>query len=47
MFKAIIFIGLGAMGAYLYMNPGDVDGAMDMMKHGINKGAEMVVEATE
>tara|TARA_B100002019_G_scaffold64553_2_gene55377 strand:+ start:2612 stop:2755 length:144 start_codon:yes stop_codon:yes gene_type:complete len=47
MFKAIIFIGLGAVGAYLYMNPGDVDGAMDMMKSGINKGAEIVVEATE
>jgi hypothetical protein len=46
MFKAIIFIGVGALGAYLYMNPGDVDGAVEMLKHGVNTGANMVAEAT-
>ena len=47
MFKAIIFIAIGAGGAYLYMNPGDVDGATEMLKQGINKGATVVQEATQ
>ena len=47
MFKAILFIGIGAVGAYLYMNPGDVEGAKDMVLSGINTGAEYIVEATE
>ena len=46
MIKAIIFMGLGAVGAYLYMNPGDVSGATDMLKQGVNKGAQVVQEAT-
>ena len=41
MFKAIIFIAIGAVGAYLYMNPGDVDGSLEMLKQGVNKGAQM------
>jgi hypothetical protein len=47
MFKAILFIAIGAVGAYLYMNPGDVDGATEMLKQGINKGATVVQELTE
>jgi hypothetical protein len=47
MVKAIIFIAIGAVGAYLYMNPGDVDGATEMLKQGINKGATVVQEATQ
>jgi hypothetical protein len=47
MIKALIFIAIGAVGAYLYMNPGDVDGAMGMVKQGINQGATIVQEATE
>ena len=47
MIKALFFVAVGAIGAYLYMNPGDVDGAVNMMKSGINQGAEMVVEATK
>lgn len=47
MIKAMIFIAIGAVGAYLYMNPGDVDGATDMLKNGINKGATVIQEATE
>jgi hypothetical protein len=46
MIKAILFIAIGAVGAYLYMNPGDVDGATEMLKQGINKGATVVQEAT-
>ena len=47
MIKAIIFIGIGAVGAYLYMNPGDFNGAQEMVKDGINKGATVVMEATK
>ena len=47
MIKALIFIAIGAVGAYLYMNPGDVDGATEMLKQGINKGATVVQEATQ
>lgn len=47
MFKAIVFIAIGAVGAYLYMNPGDVDGATEMLKQGVNQGATIVKEATE
>jgi len=47
MSKAILFIAIGAVGAYLYMNPGDVDGATEMIKQGINKGATVVQEATK
>ena len=46
MIKAIIFIAIGAVGAYLYMNPGDVDGATQMLKQGINQGATVIQEAT-
>jgi len=47
MIKAILFIAIGAVGPYLYMNPGDVDGATEMLKQGINKGATVVQEATK
>ena len=47
MFKAIIFMALGAMGAYLYMNPGDVQGSVEMLKARVNKGATIVQEATK
>ena len=47
MIKAFLFIAIGAVGAYLYMNPGDVDGATEMLKQGINKGATVVQEATQ
>lgn len=47
MIKALFFIAIGAVGAYLYMNPGDVDGALGMVKDGINQGATIVQEATE
>ena len=46
MIKALFFIWVGAIGAYLYMNPGDIDGASEMLKQGVNKGATIVEEAT-
>lgn len=47
MIKAFVFMAVGAVGAYLYMNPGDVTGAQDMIISGINKGATIVQEATK
>ena len=47
MIKALFFIAVGAVGAYLYMNPGDVDGAVNMLKEGTNNVATIVQEATE
>jgi hypothetical protein len=47
MIRAIIFMVIGAVCAYLYMNPGDIDGASDMIKQGINKGATVIQEATQ
>ena len=42
MIKALFLIGLGAVGAYLYMNPGDIQGAQDMILSGVNKGASVI-----
>ena len=36
MIKAILFFVIGAGAAYLYMNPGDVDGMLEMGKQGIH-----------
>lgn len=47
MIKAIVFMAVGAVGAYLYMNPGDVDGATQMLKMGVNELATLTKEATE
>ena len=46
MIKAFMFMAIGAVGAYLYMNPGDVDGATQMLKQGINQGATVIKGAT-
>jgi len=47
MIKAIVFMAIGAVCAYLYMNPGDIQGAQDMILSGVNKGATVIQEATE
>ena len=47
MIKAIIFMAIGAVSAYLYMNPGDFTGATDMIKQGVNSTATVVKEATQ
>ena len=36
MIKAVLFFVIGAGAAYLYMNPGDVDGMLEMGKQGIH-----------
>lgn len=47
MIKAVFFLALGAVGAYLYMNPGDIDGATEMVRQGVHQGATLVQEATK
>ena len=47
MIKAIIFMAIGAFGAYLYMNPGDLTGATDMLKNWVNNLATVIQEATQ
>ena len=47
MIKAIMFMAVGAVCAYLYMNPDDIQGAQDMILSGVNKGATVIQEATE
>lgn len=47
MIKSLFFMTIGAAAAYLYMNPGDVDGMIDIGKQGINKGATVIQEATK
>ena len=47
MIKAIVFFALGAGACYLYLNPGDVDGMMQMGKDSINSGASVIKEITE
>lgn len=47
MVKAILFFVIGAGAAYLYMNPGDVDGMIQMGKTGLHEGALVIQEATK
>ena len=47
MIKALVFLLIGAGATYLYLNPGDVDGMIELGKDGINQGATIVKEMTE
>ena len=47
MIKAILFVAIGAVGAYLYMNPGDIDGATEMLKEGTHNALTYLAEATK
>lgn len=47
MIKALFFIALGAVGAYLYMNQGDVDGAVLMLKEGTHNALTYLAEVTK
>lgn len=46
MIKAILFFVIGAGAAYLYMNPGDIHGMIEMGKDLTNSGAKTIVEMT-
>ena len=47
MIKALLFFAIGAGCAYLYMNPGDVVGMVDMGKQGLHEGALIISDATK
>lgn len=47
MIKALVFLLLGAAGTYLYLNPGDVAGMIELGKDSINQGASIVKDMTE
>ena len=46
MFRALVFFIIGAVATYLYLNPGDIDGALKTGKEALNKGAQVVIEKT-
>ena len=47
MFKALIFMVVGAYGMYVYQTPGNVDGIVDDVKSTINQTAEDIYKATK
>ena len=47
MIKAVIFAIIGAAGMYLYLNPGDMDGLINIATTATNDLATTVKEATE
>ena len=47
MIKAIVFGLVGAGAMYLYLNPGDMDGLINIATSAVNDGATIVKEATE
>ena len=46
MFRALVFFIIGAVATYLYLNPGDIDGALQTGKEVLNKGAQVEIEKT-
>ena len=46
MIKAIVFAIVGAGGMYLYLNPGDFEGMVEVGKEAVHEGASVVAEAT-
>jgi len=47
MIKNTVFFLLGAALMYLYTNPGDVDGMVEVSKDALNQGAIIVKELTD
>jgi len=47
MIKAFIFAVIGAGAMYLYLNPGDMDGLINIATTAVNDGATIVKEATD
>jgi len=45
--KAIFFFLLGCAATYLYLNPGDIDGLVEITKTALNDGATYVKDATD
>ena len=47
MFKAIIFAVVGAGVMYVYLEGGDIDSFVNLIKGVVNQGAGLVEEATQ
>ena len=47
MFKAIIFAVIGAGVMYVYLEGGDINSFVELLKGKINSGAGLVEEATQ
>ena len=47
MFKAIIFAVLGAGVMYVYLEGGDINSFVELIKGMVNSGAGLVAEATQ
>jgi|TARA_B100002019_G_C21265453_1_gene599182 hypothetical protein len=45
--RAIIFMIIGAAAMYLYLNPGDMAGLIDMSKGAVHDTAKTITEATK
>ncbi len=47
MFKAIVFALIGAGVMYVYLEGGDINSFVDLIKGVVNQGAGLVEEATQ
>jgi hypothetical protein len=47
MIRALVYGSVGFAAAWLYLNPGDLDGLMSFAREGVNSAATTVVEATD
>jgi len=47
MFKAIIFAVIGAGAMYVYLEGGDINSFVELLKGMVNTGAGLVEEATQ
>jgi hypothetical protein len=45
--RAIVYGSVGFAAAWLYLNPGDLDGLLKVAREGVNSAATTVVEATD
>ena len=47
MIRALVYGSVGFAAAWLYLNPGDLDGLLSFVREGVNSAATTVVEATD
>jgi hypothetical protein len=45
--RALVYGSVGFAAAWLYLNPGDLDGLLKVAREGVNSAATTVVEATD
>ena len=47
MIRALVYGSVGFAAAWLYLNPGDLDGLLSFARESVNSAATTVVEATD